>query len=101
MLHFWGGRAVIDEGVYPDLEEFWSDAVDAWVKEIEELHAAGCNYVQMDDVTFPLLCDPRGRRRYASAATIRMRSCACTPTRSMGSWRARQGRFARAQIGSV
>jgi methionine synthase II (cobalamin-independent) len=61
MLHFWGGRAVIDEEVYPDLEEFWSDAIDAWVKEIAELHAAGCNYLQMDDVTFPLLCDPRGQ----------------------------------------
>jgi 5-methyltetrahydropteroyltriglutamate--homocysteine methyltransferase len=61
MLHFWGGRSVIDQKVYPDLDVFWNDAVDAWVKEIEELHAAGCDYVQMDDVTFPLLCDPRGQ----------------------------------------
>lgn len=61
MLHFWGGRAVIDANTYPNLDAFWSDAVDAWVAEIAELHSAGCNYVQMDDVTFPLLCDPRGQ----------------------------------------
>src|SRR5262247_1448725 len=30
MLHFWGGRAAIDETVYPDLDEFWNDAVAAW-----------------------------------------------------------------------
>ena len=61
MLHFWGGRAVIDEKAYPDLDAFWSDAVDIWVEEIEALHRAGCDYVQLDDVTFPLLCDPRGQ----------------------------------------
>jgi methionine synthase II (cobalamin-independent) len=61
MLHFWGGRAVIDQKTYPDLDAFWDDAVDIWVAEIHDLHRAGCTYVQMDDVTFPLLCDPRGQ----------------------------------------
>jgi 5-methyltetrahydropteroyltriglutamate--homocysteine methyltransferase len=61
MLHFWGGRAVIDQKAYPDLDAFWDDAVNIWVAEIQDLHRAGCTYVQMDDVTFPLLCDPRGQ----------------------------------------
>ena len=61
MLHFWGGRAAIDSTVYPDLEEFWNDAVTAWVAEISELAALGCTYVQIDDVTFPLICDPHGQ----------------------------------------
>jgi 5-methyltetrahydropteroyltriglutamate--homocysteine methyltransferase len=61
MLHFWGGRAAIDARVYPDLEEFWADAVAIWTAEITALHALGCSYVQIDDVTFPLLCDPRGQ----------------------------------------
>ena len=61
MLHFWGGRAAIDATVYPDLEEFWADAVAIWVAEINALHALGCNYMQIDDVTFPLLCDPRSQ----------------------------------------
>jgi 5-methyltetrahydropteroyltriglutamate--homocysteine methyltransferase len=61
MLHFWGGRAAIDARVYPDLEEFWADAVAIWTAELTALHALGCNYLQIDDVTFPLLCDPRGQ----------------------------------------
>ena len=61
MLHFWGGRAAIDSKIYPDLEEFWNDAVTAWVAEITELASLGCTYVQIDDVTFPLICDPHGQ----------------------------------------
>ena len=61
MLHFWGGRAAIDATVYPDLAEFWDDAVGIWSAEIDALHALGCRYVQIDDVTFPLICDPRGQ----------------------------------------
>jgi len=61
MLHFWGGRAAISSEVYPDLDAFWADAIDIWIAEIRELHALGCRYVQIDDVTFPLLCDPRAQ----------------------------------------
>ena len=61
MLHFWGGRPAVDAKAYPDLEEFWSDAVDIWLAEIKDLAALGCRYVQLDDVTWPLLCDPRGQ----------------------------------------
>jgi 5-methyltetrahydropteroyltriglutamate--homocysteine methyltransferase len=61
MLHFWGGRAAIDATVYPDMAEFWDDAVKIWVAEITALHALGCRYVQLDDVTFPLICDPNGQ----------------------------------------
>jgi 5-methyltetrahydropteroyltriglutamate--homocysteine methyltransferase len=61
MLHFWGGRPAIDAKAYPDLDEFWNDAVSIWLAEIRDLHALGCTYVQLDDVTWPLLCDPRGQ----------------------------------------
>ena len=61
MLHFWGGRAAIDSAVYPDLREFWDDAVKIWVAEITDLHALGCRYVQIDDVTLTLICDPQGQ----------------------------------------
>ena len=61
LLHFWGGRPAIDATAYPDLEEFWSDAVSIWLAEIKDLAALGCTYVQLDDVTWPLLCDPRGQ----------------------------------------
>lgn len=59
MLHFWGGREAIDRSAYPDIAEFWSDAIDIWVAELTDLHAAGCTYAQIDDVTFAVLCDPR------------------------------------------
>jgi 5-methyltetrahydropteroyltriglutamate--homocysteine methyltransferase len=61
MLHFWGGRAAIDATVYPDEREFWDDAVRIWTAEIEDLYQLGCRYVQIDDVTFPLICDPNGQ----------------------------------------
>jgi len=61
MLHFWGGRAAIDEAVYPDIDEFWNDAVAAWTAEIRDLAALGCTYIQIDDVTFPLVCDPHAQ----------------------------------------
>jgi 5-methyltetrahydropteroyltriglutamate--homocysteine methyltransferase len=65
MLHFWGGRAAIDARVYPDLEDFWADVVAIWVAEIKALHALGATYLQIDDVTFPLLRDPRGQAALA------------------------------------
>ena len=61
MLHFWGGRPAIDAKAYPDLDVFWSDTVAIWLAEIKDLAALGCRYVQLDDVTWPLLCDPRGQ----------------------------------------
>jgi len=61
MLHFWGGRTAIDPNVYPNLDEFWNDAVAAWTAEIRDLAALGCTYIQIDDVTFPLICDPHGQ----------------------------------------
>jgi methionine synthase II (cobalamin-independent) len=61
MLHFWGGRAAIDETVYPDLDAFWDDAVTVWTAEIAALYQQGCRYLQIDDVTFPLICDPHGQ----------------------------------------
>jgi 5-methyltetrahydropteroyltriglutamate--homocysteine methyltransferase len=42
---------------YPDEGEFWDDAVRIWIAEIEDLYQLGCRYVQIDDVTFPLICD--------------------------------------------
>jgi 5-methyltetrahydropteroyltriglutamate--homocysteine methyltransferase len=56
-LHMRGGRKVIDRSVYPDVEEFWSDIAKAYREEIADLVAAGCTYLQLDDVSFAFLCD--------------------------------------------
>jgi 5-methyltetrahydropteroyltriglutamate--homocysteine methyltransferase len=63
MASFMGGRAVIDKDAYPDIEEFWSDLVGAYRDEIATLYAAGCRYLQLDDVSFAYLCDPSFREQ--------------------------------------
>jgi len=56
-LHMRGGRRVVNAAAYPDVEEFWSDIARAYREEIRDLVAAGCTYLQIDDVSFACLCD--------------------------------------------
>jgi 5-methyltetrahydropteroyltriglutamate--homocysteine methyltransferase len=58
MLHLRGGRAAISPDVYPDLAEFWADVAQAYRQAIAHVYAAGCRYLQLDDITFAYLCDP-------------------------------------------
>ncbi len=62
MAYLQGGRAGIDQAAYPDLDEFWSDLVAAYRAEIDALYAAGCRYLQIDDVSFAYLCDADFRK---------------------------------------
>jgi 5-methyltetrahydropteroyltriglutamate--homocysteine methyltransferase len=57
-VHFRGGRAAIDEKIYPDIEEFFADLTEVYREEIRALHDAGCRYLQVDDTNLPFLCDP-------------------------------------------
>jgi 5-methyltetrahydropteroyltriglutamate--homocysteine methyltransferase len=59
MLHLRGGRSSISKDTYPDLSEFWADTAAAYRKAIRQLADAGCTYLQLDDVSFSYLCDPR------------------------------------------
>ena len=59
MLHLRGGRSSISTAVYPDLAEFWADASAAYAKAIRQFADAGCTYLQLDDVSFSYLCDPK------------------------------------------
>jgi len=59
MLHLRGGRSAISRQTYPDLAEFWADTSAAWRKAIRHLADAGCRYLQIDDVSFSYLCDPK------------------------------------------
>ena len=56
-LHMRGGKRIVPPGVYADMEDFWTDIVRAYREEIRDLAAAGCNYLQLDDVTVACLCD--------------------------------------------
>jgi 5-methyltetrahydropteroyltriglutamate--homocysteine methyltransferase len=61
MLHLRGGRAGISRAAYPDLKEFWSDAAAAYRAAMAAFGRAGCTYLQLDDVAFAYLCDPKIR----------------------------------------
>ena len=63
-LHFRGGRNAISREVYPDLKDFWADAAAAYRKAIAQIAAAGCTYLQLDDVSFAYLCDPKVRENF-------------------------------------
>src|SRR5213078_3071487 len=41
MVHYRGGRAAIDESIYPDMDEFWDDLVGAYRDEVRRLGELG------------------------------------------------------------
>lgn len=61
MLHLRGGRASISREAYPDMQAYWADVAAAWKAAIAHLGVAGCTYLQLDDVAFAYLCDPKIR----------------------------------------
>ena len=61
MLHYRGGRAVIDQAAYPEMEAFWHDLAEVYRKEIAGLAARGCTYLQLDDTSLAYLNDPAQR----------------------------------------
>jgi 5-methyltetrahydropteroyltriglutamate--homocysteine methyltransferase len=61
MLHLRAGRAGISREAYPDMEAFWEDAAAAYRAAIAAFADAGCRYLQLDDVAFAYLCDPKIR----------------------------------------
>jgi 5-methyltetrahydropteroyltriglutamate--homocysteine methyltransferase len=62
-MHFRGGRKAIDAQAYPDLGEFYADLARVYNEEVRELAAAGCRYLQIDEVNFAYLCDPALREQ--------------------------------------
>jgi 5-methyltetrahydropteroyltriglutamate--homocysteine methyltransferase len=62
-VHMRGGPRTVPRSIYPDVEEFWSDLVAAYHAEMQALAAAGCRYLQIDEVVFAFLCDARIRER--------------------------------------
>ncbi|HVI63039.1 MAG TPA: 5-methyltetrahydropteroyltriglutamate--homocysteine S-methyltransferase, partial [Bradyrhizobium sp.] len=61
-IHYRAGRAHIGRDVYPDLDAFWSDLVEAYVQEMRSLADAGCRYLQIDETSLVKLGDPRVRQ---------------------------------------
>ena len=66
MIYSRGGRAAIDDSVYPDLEEFWADTVTAYGAELRALGELGCSYLQFDDTSLAMFGDDDIRARIAA-----------------------------------
>ncbi|HJZ33159.1 MAG TPA: 5-methyltetrahydropteroyltriglutamate--homocysteine S-methyltransferase [Hyphomicrobiaceae bacterium] len=56
-FHFFRLDGAVDVAAYPRLERYFEDLVAVYVAELKELAAAGCRYVQFDEVPLAMLCD--------------------------------------------
>jgi 5-methyltetrahydropteroyltriglutamate--homocysteine methyltransferase len=52
---------------YADAREFFKDLGKVYQAEIADLAAAGCRYVQLDEVAVAILCDPAARDKVKAA----------------------------------
>ncbi len=57
-MHFYRCADFAAPGVYQDAESFFADLTALFAQEISDLAAAGCRYLQLDEVAVALLCDP-------------------------------------------
>jgi 5-methyltetrahydropteroyltriglutamate--homocysteine methyltransferase len=64
-LHFRYGRDAVPETVYPAMEDFYRDLGEAYRKAVRAFADAGCRYLQLDEVNFTYLCDPKLRELVA------------------------------------
>jgi 5-methyltetrahydropteroyltriglutamate--homocysteine methyltransferase len=62
VLHFRQGRVSISKGVYPDLGAYFDDLGQAYRAAVRAFADAGCRYLQLDDTTWGMLCDPVERQ---------------------------------------
>ena len=65
MVHYRGGRSAIDESVYPDLGQFWTDLAATYAEEVRRLYDLGCRYLQLDDTSLAYMNDPAQRQHVA------------------------------------
>ena len=66
MVHYRGGRAAIDQAIYPDLDAFWSDLTTAYADQVKAIAGLGCTYLQFDDTSLAYLNDPKQRAEVAT-----------------------------------
>jgi 5-methyltetrahydropteroyltriglutamate--homocysteine methyltransferase len=66
VVHFRGGREAIDARAYPQMDAFYDDLAAVYRAEIADLAAAGCRYLQIDEVNLAYLCDPELRQQVSN-----------------------------------
>ncbi len=65
-LHFRYGREAVPEAIYPDMSDFYRDLGTTYRKAVRAFADAGCRYLQLDEVNFTYLCDPKLRAQVAN-----------------------------------
>lgn len=66
-MHFYRCTDYADAKIYGDAKAFFADLSKVFREEIAALAAAGCRYVQLDEVAVAMLCDPDIRAKIAAA----------------------------------
>jgi 5-methyltetrahydropteroyltriglutamate--homocysteine methyltransferase len=61
-VHFRHGRDGVPASIYPDINDFYRDLGATYCKAVAAFAAAGCRYLQLDEVNFTYLCDPQQRQ---------------------------------------
>ena len=64
-MHFYRCDDFAAPSVYANAETFFADLAAIFRQEMGELAAAGCRYIQLDEVAVALLCDPAIRDQIA------------------------------------
>ena len=64
MLYYRGTRTMF-EGAYENIEDYYRDMAEAFANCVTDFYKAGCSYLQLDDVSFAYLCDPKQREMLA------------------------------------
>ncbi len=59
--HFRVAKEDIHPPEYEDLQVLFDDLAKTYAKAVAAFYAAGCRYLQMDDIFFAYLCDPKIR----------------------------------------
>ena len=66
-MHFYRFTDWSDPSAYEDPRAFFTDLGKIYQAEIADLHAAGCRYVQLDEVALAVLCDPAAQAKVRRA----------------------------------
>lgn len=64
--HFRVARADIHPKEYQDADALFADLAATYAKAVRAFYDAGCRYLQMDDIFFAYLCDPKHRAAKAA-----------------------------------
>ena len=60
-LHFRYGRDAVPATIYPIMDDFYRDLGESYRAVVRAFADAGCRYLQLDEVNFTYLCDPKLR----------------------------------------